>query len=183
MILATALGTVMTIIVIPAVAAGLSAIITLAVTRASDAASKRREGYAQAVSTLVAWVELPYRIRRRVDDQPATLACLANIGHDLQERLATHEAWIAGEHPELASAYRDVRTALGRPIGEAAAEAWNTAPVATAAGMNIGLWGPAAGAKQHIATFQAAVENRFGWQRVKAATRTLAASTTTNASA
>jgi hypothetical protein len=50
--------------VVPVVVAVLTAIGTMLVTRAGDAASRRRDRYAEAVSTLVAWAEFPYRVRR-----------------------------------------------------------------------------------------------------------------------
>ena len=61
--------------------------------RLRDAADRRRTRYAEIVQTLVAWVEFPYRIRRRVDDEPATLSALAALGHFLQEQLAGDQAW------------------------------------------------------------------------------------------
>src|SRR5690349_14433320 len=62
-------------------------------TRANAAA--RRERYAQAVRTLVAWAEYPYRIRRRTSDDATALSALAERGHTLQEQLAESRAWIA----------------------------------------------------------------------------------------
>lgn len=45
-------------------------------------ATARRDRYAQAVRTLIAWAEYPYRIRRRTSDEPATLTALADRGHE-----------------------------------------------------------------------------------------------------
>ena len=53
--------------------------------------SLRRQRYLEAVQTLVAWTEIPYRVRRRAGNNPATLA---NRGHNLPKRLAYHQARI-----------------------------------------------------------------------------------------
>lgn len=164
-------GTIVGTLLLPAIAAGLATAATLAATRSSDTATKRREGYADAVSTLVAWIEFPYRIRRRVDDKPETLAGLANIGHELQERLASHEAWITAEHPSVAGAFQAARGEMGRIIGPCAKEAWTTGPITAAAEMNIGDWGPGRDCAPHVQAFQEVVKTRFGWCRVETAAK------------
>ena len=105
----------------------LGAIATMIFTRVNEATNRRRDRYAEAVQTLVAWTEFPYRVRRRTDDDPATLTTLANHGHDLQERLALHEAWIATEHPALAQTYAAARATLDHLVGPLIGEAWDHA--------------------------------------------------------
>ena len=96
--------------------------------RVNEATNRRRDRYAEAIQTLVAWTEYPYRVRRRTDDTPATLTALANHGHDLQERFALHEAWIATEHPALAQTYAATRATLDRLVGTLISEAWDHRP-------------------------------------------------------
>ena len=72
---------VVTLIVIPVVVAGLTAIVTLTVSKAGEATARRQERYADAVKTLVSWVEYPYRVRRRTDDSAAALTTLAGHAH------------------------------------------------------------------------------------------------------
>jgi hypothetical protein len=156
-------------VVLPVVVVAATAVITIVVTRASDAANRRRDSYAAAVQTLVAWVEFPYRVRRRTDDTPETLSALATLGHDLQERLACHQAWIATEHPALAHTYEQARTTLARALGPVVVEAWNSPPIASAAGMNLGAWGPAGAAVEPITDVQREIEGRFGVRRLRAA--------------
>lgn len=158
-------------IVVAAATAVITALVTMVVTRANAAANLRRDRYAQAVQSLVAWVEFPYRVRRRTDDSPETLSTLASLGHDLQERLACHQAWIGTEHPALARTYEQTRSAINEVVGPAVAEAWDTPPVTSAAGMNLGTWGTAPAAKALIAELQRAVEVRFGARRVLEALR------------
>jgi hypothetical protein len=153
-------------VVIPVVVAALTAAATLLIARAGDAANRRRDRYAQAIETLVAWIEFPYRVRRRTDDEPATLSALAGLGHDLQERLACHQAWIATECPPVAKIYKQGRGTIGSLVGPALTEAWGLPPVSKAADMNLGDWGPGPACGPTIAALQHQVENRFGYRRL-----------------
>jgi hypothetical protein len=99
----------------------------------------------------------------------AALAALAERGHDLQERLACHHAWIMTEDADTAAAYQAARAAIGGLVGPAIREAWDSAPAATASAMNLGDWGPAPACSVHVAAVEAAVSERFGWKRVRAA--------------
>jgi len=163
---ATVLGSLGTYVLIPVVVAVLSTTGTLIVTKAGDAIAKRRDRYAQAFSTLVSWVEFPYRVRRRVGDDAQTLAALTSTGHDLQEKLACHQAWIATESPRVARAYREAKGQLDAMVGPALGEAWNSAPIETAAGMNLGDWGPGRGAYLPLSHLQCEIGSRFGWRRL-----------------
>lgn len=153
------------------VAAILGAIVSRAFARIGQATDRRRDRYAEAVQTLVAWTEFPYRVRRRADDNPATLTALANRGHDLQERLALHQTWIATEHPALAGTYADARTVIDQLVGPLISEAWEHAPVTQAAGMNLGGWGPGEECHEAIANVQTSIQNRFGTRRITIWTR------------
>ncbi len=167
-IAAAAPTTIGTLIVVPVVVAVLTAIGTMLVTKAGDAANRRRDRYAQAVATLVAWVEFPYRVRRRTDDLGPTLSALAAQGHDLQERLACNQAWIATEHVALAEAYKGARATIDAVVGPAIIEAWNSPAITTAVDMNLGAWGPGSACAGAIAEVQALVQDRFGWRRLRA---------------
>jgi hypothetical protein len=154
-------------IAIPVAIAVFSAIGTLIIGRLGDAASRRRDRYAQAVGTLVAWLEFPYRIRRRVDDEPATLSSLAVRGNDLQEQLASDEVWIVTESQQVAVVYREVRSAIGKAVNVAAKEAWNLPPAAKPSDMVLGPWGPNQSCKEHLERLQQSVQWRFGWRRLR----------------
>jgi hypothetical protein len=158
-------------LVLPVLVAVLTTAATLGLARISEAANRRRERYAEAIRTLVAWVEFPYRVRRRTSDDPATLTELATLGHDLQERLACHQAWIATDRPELAECYQRTRAAVSAAVGPAVTEAWSTPPVTRASDMNLGGWGPASACDRPIAELQHRIEARFGLRRLGARRR------------
>ncbi|GAA3885746.1 hypothetical protein [Streptomyces lannensis] len=124
----------------------------------------RRDRYASAVKLLVARIEYPYRIRRRTSDDPEVLHTLATTGHDLQERLAEISAWISTESTALSDVFEHCLTRLDTPFKQACNDAWNAAPITTAAGMNLG--GLPMGNQQHVAiTMERALAYRFGPRR------------------
>lgn len=149
------------------VATVVSAIATLIVTRAGEASNRRRDRYAQALQTLVAWIEFPYRVRRRTDDNPATLTALANHGHELQERLAYHQVQIATDHPDLARAYSDTRAIIDAAVGPAISDAWRSFPVTRPTDMNLDGWGPGQACRQTVIALQDEIQGRFGFRRFR----------------
>ncbi len=149
------------------VSAVLSAATTLLITRANEATNRRRDRYSYAVETLVAWIEFPYRVRRRANDNPATLTALANRGHDIQERLACHQVWIATDHPNLANTYAETRATLDQTVGPAITSAWESSPVTQATEMNLSGWGPDAVCREKITDLQHEIEKRFGLRRFR----------------
>jgi len=143
-------------------------IVTAAVSaiggRWAQATNRRRDAYAAAVKTLVAWAEYPYRIRRRTCDDPAELARLVGIGHDLQEQLRCHQTWIATESPWVAGIYREALAAITAQVAPACNDAWASQPITTGAGMNLDGWGPH-DILPSILRLQSAIACRFGWRR------------------
>lgn len=155
-----------------AVAALIGLVATVAVAvlghifgRWSASAERRRAGYAEATSVLVAWAEYPYRIRRRTSDEGETLTALAHLGHDLQEELRYRQTWIMSDSRHLAELFSDVRKSISQLTGPACTEAWDSGPVTEAKGMHLHGWGPGAAVDPHLRRFERAVACRFGWRR------------------
>lgn len=146
-----------------------TAVGTQIISRLSDAANRRRDRYSALVRTLVAWIEFPYRVRRRVDDNPTTLAGLAAIGHELQEQLAGDQAWVLAESRHVGKVYLEVRRAINKQVGPAIADAWNLPPVSRPSEMVLGTWGPNAAVTADLNHLEASVGRRFGWRRAGAA--------------
>ena len=145
-----------------------TAVGTQIISRLSDTASRRRDRYSALVRTLVAWTEFPYRVRRRVDDNPTTLAGLAAIGHELQERLAGDQAWVLAESRYVGKVYIEVRRAINKQVGPAITDAWNLPPVSRPSEMVLGTWGPNTAVTADLDRLEASVGRRFGWRRVGA---------------
>lgn len=160
-------GVPIAVAVIGLIGALAAAALTFAITRASEAAARRRDGYAEATKELLAWAEYPFRIRRRTSDYPEELTRLANVGHDLQQNLRYRQVWITSENSWLGKIFAEVRADLGVIIGPACTDAWNTPPITTASGMNLNGWGQLATEPQ-LARFESALRYRFGWRRLPA---------------
>lgn len=148
---------------------GLAGVIVTAAVSAisgrwAQATNRRRDAYAAAVKTLVAWAEYPYRIRRRTSDDPNELTRLVGIGHDLQEQLRCHQTWITTESRWVAGIYREAMTAITAQVAPACNDAWAAEPITTGAGMNLGGWGPH-DVLPSILRLQSAIACRFGWRR------------------
>lgn len=142
----------------------VAGLITSVLGNLRTAATARREGYAKAVRTLIARGEYPYRVRRRVSDDPDVLAALVERGHDLQEQLAACRTWVASEHRVVGSIFEQVLIDIDATVGQATGDAWNQLPITTAAGMNLNGWGPG-DQWPHVAKLEHAIAFRFGWRR------------------
>ncbi|MEP6527079.1 MAG: hypothetical protein ABJA86_07925 [Nocardioidaceae bacterium] len=143
----------------------VAGLITTTVGSLRASATSRRDGYAQAVKSLIARTEYAYRVRRRVSDEPDVLAALASRGNDLQEQLAACRTWVQAESRTVGRVYEEVLADLDAKVNPAAADAWTQPPVATAAGMNLSGWGPG-DQWPHIIRLENAISFRFGWRRI-----------------
>lgn len=143
----------------------VAGLVTAFLTGLRGAATARRDGYAAAIEAMVAWAEFPYRVRRRTDDEPETLHTLAELGHDLQERLARHRSWVAAESAAVGGEFDAVIGHVREDVGAATAAAWKAAPVNSAAEMNVGqLYSP--DVTDSLDRLQRAVRWRFGVRRL-----------------
>lgn len=143
----------------------VAGIISAAVSGVRNAATARREGYTRAVETLIARAEYPYRVRRRVSDDPEVLAALVSQGHELQERLAGCRTWVASENSHLGRRYERALATIDSGVGPATRDAWDAPPISTAAGMNLDGWGPC-NPWRHLLNLERAISYRFGPRRL-----------------
>jgi hypothetical protein len=158
-------STVVTVLLAVLGSSAIAAILTAALAGLRAGATIRRDGYAASVATLVAWAEYPYRIRRRTSDSPETLSQLAQLGHDLQERVARQRAWIAAENGVLSKVFEGCLTALRGPVGLSCRQAWEEPHLTVARQMNLGAFGPGDLAPQ-LRKLECAVAYRFGIRRL-----------------
>jgi hypothetical protein len=158
------IGVPLLVAVIGLIGAVGTAALAFALGRVSEASARRRDGYAAATKELLAWAEYPYRLKRRTSDDAASMTKLADLGHELQEALRYREAWIQAENRWVATVFAEVRKELGKTVGPACSDAWASAPVTTAAGMNLNGWGPT-DTDALLQRFERALRFRFGWRR------------------
>jgi hypothetical protein len=159
------IGVPITVAVIAALATLGAACVSFILGRLGDAAARRRAGYARASSALVALAEYPYRIRRRTADDGAVLGDLVAKGSDLQQELRSCETWVMCENNRMGEVWREVLCDIKAATAPACKEAWNSPPIATAAGMNLGSWGPH-GVEEKLKRFEKAARWRFGKLRM-----------------
>ncbi len=143
------------------------AIVVAFVPRWAEVREARRTRYAESVQTLVAWTEFPYRVARRVGDAPEILEGLAVLGHDLQENVVYHKAWVTAESRAMGRLYSEVTEALRAAVGPAIQSAWGSRPVTEPDDMNIGSLGMHRAAIGELLNRVAvASQTRFGWRRL-----------------
>jgi hypothetical protein len=143
----------------------LAGLITSVLGNLRASATARREGYAHAVRSLIARGEYPYRVRRRVSDDPEVLSALVERGHDLQEQLADCRTWVASEHRVLGSLFEAALASIDGTVGPAIQDAWNQPAITAASGMNLNSWGPG-DLWPYVAKLERAIAYRFGWRRI-----------------
>lgn len=126
--------------------------------------SRRRENHAAAVRALFAWHELPYQIRRRLNDEDEEIARLRDLGHALQQDLAYYEALLTSENAHLGRAYTDAKAAIKEATRDVIAEAWQSPPAGGPDGQVLNGWGPGAPASA-LPSLLDELPWRFGWRR------------------
>ena len=128
---------------------------------------RKREICARAVADALDWLELPYRIRRRVDDEPATLKELADRTHDLQEALDFHLSWLRVDLPKAYEKYDGLVSAVKSASASAMAAAWEASPVADPAQMIIGDLGiDKSNVDSRISDLVHEIRHELGWRKL-----------------
>ena len=142
----------------------LAAITVYALSARRSAMDRKRVSCAEAMADALAWMELPYRIARRLDDSPETCRALADRMHHLQERLLYHSSWLQIEVPRAALAYELLLSKVRDEARPHLQEAWRRVPLGSAAEMNLGPFdtAPIEGA---VVVFTKAIRDRFRWWR------------------
>jgi hypothetical protein len=103
------------------------AVVTAALTYGLNQRAARRErqsnAFAEALSAIEDYAELPYRIRRRPGTPDARHELTEEISR-IQSRIAFHQAWLSIEAPSVARSYEElVRTAKAQ-AGNQMKQAW-----------------------------------------------------------
>ena len=99
---------------------------------------RKRASCAEAIADALHWLELPYRIRRRPDNNLQTLTALGDRINDLRERLQFHEKWLRIEIPRSVASYQRLVREVMAAAGQEMENAWTASPVERASDMNIG---------------------------------------------
>jgi hypothetical protein len=122
------------------VAALIAAVVAVAgymLTQAQARRERRGREFAQALGAVEEYLEAPYRVRRRQAASPEARDAITGALSDLQARIAHHRAWLYVEAPAVARAYDALVAAARAEAGAQMTEAWQSAPLATDADMNL----------------------------------------------
>lgn len=126
---------------------------------------EQRKECAKAIADAMAWLELPYRIRRRADDLPTTRTALVERMHALQEALYFHENWLRIEMPRSQALYTDLVTKIKDGARQQIQQAWEEHPADAANLMNLGDLGVGR-VDEEVEAFAAAVRQDLSWWRL-----------------
>jgi hypothetical protein len=118
---------------------------------------RKRQEYAKALALVFKWQEMPYRILRRDPESPAQP--LIQRMHDLQEKIAFYEAWIAVESTQISVAYRDLIKETRKQVAPHLQAAWQSDPPISP---NVGNRYPVE-VEQYKRSYIEAVRAHFQW--------------------
>jgi hypothetical protein len=130
-----------TAIVAVAVIALVGAVISASITYWFNQRAARRERrstvFAEALSTVEEYAEMPYRIRRRLNTAQARYDLCEEVSR-LQSRLAFYQTLLQIESPGIAVAYSNLVRAAKIQAGGQMQDAWRQPVLITDAEMNLG---------------------------------------------
>ena len=116
------------------------ALISVALTYGLNQRAARRERhsqvFAEALTAIEDYAEMPYRIRRRPRELSAQHELAEQISQ-IQSRIAFHQAWLWIEAPSVAEPYAELVRATKAQAGTQMKEAWLKPTVRKAAQFNL----------------------------------------------
>lgn len=127
--------------------------------------TRRRENHAAAMRALLGWHELPYQIRRRVNDSDTEIARLRDLAHGLQQDISYYKALLFSENRHLGRCYEQATDGIKTATSEHIKDAWQAPPGNGPAGQVLDGWGPGRPNGDLQLLFDE-LPWRFGWRRV-----------------
>ena len=109
----------------------LAGVVALWIWRGNLRAQRRdahRSSIAAAVSAVMAWKEMPYRIARRVDDDASTKKALIDEFHEVQQQLSFHCAWMAIFDKTMGDKFSSLVSATRQRSSDHIEAAWAEGP-------------------------------------------------------
>ncbi|MYR21424.1 hypothetical protein [Streptomyces sp. SID6137] len=99
---------------------------------------RRAKTFAEALTTVEEYLEMPYRIRRRPESSSSVRQQLTDEVSGLLARMAFHQAWLQIEASDVAGSYSALVAAARAEAGAQMSLAWQQPPITTDVGMNLG---------------------------------------------
>lgn len=107
-----------------AIIAGSVALFGYSLAQISNQRDRKRKFYAEALSAVREYEELPYRIRRRLSSDDITRAALGERISDAYTKLRFYLAWLEIDSVVVGTAYADLVNRTRRIGGHARKKAW-----------------------------------------------------------
>jgi len=122
-----------------AIMAGLVALTGYLYNGLANRKDQARRNYADAISAVMDYKGLPFRIRRRMGDDPVTRTELLALASSLHERLDFHQAFVFLERPRVGVAYSNLVATVRREAGDYCDAAWRSPVIESRATMESNL--------------------------------------------
>lgn len=115
--------------IIAAVLAAIIAVLGYTIQRKISRRSERADLYGNAIGAVEAYLEGPYRIRRKTSDA-GTWFAISSALSDAKTAISQHQALLEMHAPtEVADAFREFANAAIREAGPQMTAAWGTPPI------------------------------------------------------
>jgi hypothetical protein len=131
-------GWAQTVALIVPIIAALGGVVIWSLTQRAGRREGRSKAFAAALASVEAYVEMPYRIRRRPEDGSFRNELTDQIS-TIQADIAWHQAWLELEAPTVAEPYRVLVRATREQAGAQMRDAWLLDPIRRDTEMNLGI--------------------------------------------
>ena len=125
-------------LIVPCIAL-LGAFLTYALNQRAVRRERRARTFAEALTAVEEYLEMPYRIRRRPESSSAVRQQLTDEVSGLLARMAFHQAWLQIEATTVAGPYTALVATARAEAGAQMSLAWQQPPIGTDSGMNLGI--------------------------------------------
>ncbi|MFJ5074910.1 hypothetical protein ACIP8Z_09940 [Streptomyces sp. NPDC088553] len=125
-----------TALIVPVIAL-LGVYVTYVLNQRAARRERRAKTFAEALTAVEEYLEMPYRIRRRPDSPDARRELTDQVS-SLLARMAFHHAWLQIEASAVAEPYTVLVSAARSEAGVHMSEAWMQPPIQSDDGMNLG---------------------------------------------
>ncbi|WP_328493432.1 hypothetical protein OHS59_12210 [Streptomyces sp. NBC_00414] len=114
------------------------AFLSYALSQRAVRKERRAKSFAEALTAVEEYLEMPYRIRRRPESTSAIRQQLTDEVSSLLARMAFHQAWLQIEASAVAAPYATLVATARAEAGAQMSLAWLQPPITTDDGMNLG---------------------------------------------
>ncbi|MFF8843407.1 hypothetical protein ACF08N_11845 [Streptomyces sp. NPDC015127] len=115
----------------------LGVYVTYSLNQRAVRRERRSKTFAEALTAVEEYLEMPYRIRRRMNSAEARRELTDEVSSILA-RMAFHQAWLQIEASSVAGPYATLVATARAEAGVQMSEAWQQSPITSDGGMNLG---------------------------------------------